>query len=58
MGFEMASVAMQYGGYGYCQEYPVEQYCRDARIAMIFEGTNFIQAADLIGRKLNISGAF
>jgi alkylation response protein AidB-like acyl-CoA dehydrogenase len=57
MGFEMTSVAMQcYGGYGYCQEYPVEQYCRDARIAMIFEGTNFIQAADLIGRKLNIGG--
>jgi len=57
MSFDMTSVAMQcYGGYGYCQEYPVEQYCRDARIAMIFEGTNFIQAADLIGRKLNIGG--
>ncbi len=57
MGFEMTSVAMQcYGGYGYCQEYPVEQYCRDSRIAMIFEGTNFIQGADLIGRKLNIGG--
>jgi hypothetical protein len=57
MGFESASVAMQcYGGYGYCQEYPVEQYCRDSRIAMIFEGTNFIQSADLIGRKLNIGG--
>ena len=57
MSFDMTSIAMQcYGGYGYCQEYPVEQYCRDARIAMIFEGTNFIQAADLIGRKLNIGG--
>ncbi|RJP71095.1 MAG: acyl-CoA dehydrogenase [Candidatus Abyssobacteria bacterium SURF_17] len=57
MAFDMTSMAMQcYGGYGYCQEYPVEQYCRDARIAMIFEGTNFIQAADLIGRKLNIGG--
>ncbi len=57
IGFEMTSVAMQcYGGYGYCQEYPVEQYCRDSRIAMIFEGTNFIQAADLVGRKLNIGG--
>ncbi len=57
MSFDMTSVAMQcYGGYGYCQEYPVEQYCRDSRIAMIFEGTNFIQAADLIGRKLNIGG--
>jgi alkylation response protein AidB-like acyl-CoA dehydrogenase len=57
MGFESASTAMQcYGGYGYCQEYPVEQYCRDSRIAMIFEGTNFVQSADLIGRKLNIGG--
>jgi hypothetical protein len=57
IGFDMTSVAMQcYGGYGYCQEYPVEQYCRDVRIAKIFEGTNFVQAADLIGRKLNIGG--
>ncbi len=57
VGFEMTSLAMQcFGGYGYCQEYPVEQYCRDSRIAMIFEGTNFIQAADLIGRKLNMQG--
>jgi hypothetical protein len=57
VGFDMTSVAMQcYGGYGYCQEYPVEQYCRDVRITPIFEGTNFIQAADLIGRKLNIGG--
>ncbi|UCD57352.1 MAG: acyl-CoA dehydrogenase [Candidatus Hydrogenedentota bacterium] len=57
IGFDMTSVAMQcYGGYGYCQEYPVEQYCRDVRITPIFEGTNFIQAADLIGRKLNIGG--
>ncbi len=56
-GFEMTSVAMQcFGGYGYCQEYPVEQYCRDSRIAMIYEGTNFIQAADLVGRKLNLQG--
>jgi alkylation response protein AidB-like acyl-CoA dehydrogenase len=57
IGFDMTSVAMQcYGGYGYCQEYPVEQYCRDVRIAQIFEGTNFIQAADLVGRKLSIGG--
>lgn len=57
LSFDMTSVAMQcYGGYGYCAEYPVEQYCRDSRIAMIFEGTNFIQGADLIGRKLNIGG--
>jgi len=57
IAFDMTSIAMQcYGGYGYCQEYPVEQYCRDSRIAMIFEGTNFIQSADLVGRKLNIGG--
>jgi alkylation response protein AidB-like acyl-CoA dehydrogenase len=41
-----------YGGYGYCAEYPVEQYMRDCRIAPIYEGTNGIQALDLVGRKL------
>ncbi|MBU2055405.1 MAG: acyl-CoA dehydrogenase [Proteobacteria bacterium] len=41
-----------YGGYGYCQEYPVEQYMRDCKIASIYEGTNGIQALDLVGRKL------
>ena len=41
-----------YGGYGYCAEYPVEQYYRDCRIAPIYEGTNGIQALDLVGRKL------
>jgi hypothetical protein len=41
-----------YGGYGYCSEYPVEQYMRDCRIAPIYEGTNGIQALDLVGRKL------
>ncbi len=52
-GFEMASLAMQvYGGYGYIADYGVEQYLRDARITMIYEGTNGIQALDLIGRKL------
>jgi butyryl-CoA dehydrogenase len=52
-GFEMASLAMQvYGGYGYIGEYGVEQYVRDARITMIYEGTNGVQALDLIGRKL------
>src|SRR5690606_1337506 len=44
-GFEMASHAMQIlGGYGYIAEYGVEQYVRDARITMIYEGTNGIQA--------------
>ena len=41
-----------YGGYGYCQEYPVEQYLRDCKIACIYEGTNGIQCLDLVGRKL------
>jgi hypothetical protein len=41
-----------YGGYGYMSEYPVEQYLRDCRIASIYEGTNDIQALDLICRKL------
>lgn len=53
MGFEVASLAMQiHGGHGYISEYGVEQYARDARIAMIYEGTNGIQALDLVGRKM------
>ncbi|MGE5415548.1 MAG: acyl-CoA dehydrogenase [Acidobacteriota bacterium] len=40
-----------YGGYGYCEEYPVAQAARDVKIFSIWEGTNFIQAMDLIGRK-------
>ena len=52
-GFETASLAMQvFGGYGYIKEFGVEQYLRDARITMIYEGTNGIQALDLVGRKL------
>lgn len=55
-GFEMASLAQQvFGGYGYIKEYGVEQYVRDARITMIYEGTNGIQALDLVGRKLPFS---
>jgi citrate synthase len=38
--------------YGYCGEYPVEQLCRDVKITSIYEGTNGIQAMDLVGRKL------
>ena len=54
-GFEMASLAMQvFGGYGYIGEYGVEQYVRDARITMIYEGTNGVQALDLVGRKLPV----
>lgn len=53
LGFESASHAVQvYGGHGYIRESGVEQYVRDARIAMIYEGTNGIQALDLVGRKM------
>ncbi len=53
MGFEIASESVQvHGGAGFIQEYGVEQYVRDARIAMIYEGTNGIQALDLVGRKM------
>lgn len=52
-GFETASLAMQvHGGYGVIKEYGVEQYTRDVRVTMIYEGTNGIQALDLVGRKL------
>ncbi|MBW1872655.1 MAG: acyl-CoA dehydrogenase [Deltaproteobacteria bacterium] len=52
-GFRVNETAIQvYGGYGYCQEYPVEQYCRDQKISSIYEGTNGIQAMDLLGRKI------
>jgi len=54
MGFEVASLGVQtLGGYGYIEEYGMAQYLRDARIAMIYEGTNGVQAMDLIGRKLS-----
>ncbi|MCJ2179054.1 acyl-CoA dehydrogenase C-terminal domain-containing protein [Novosphingobium album (ex Hu et al. 2023)] len=53
LGFESANLSVQcYGGHGYIAESGVEQYARDARIAMIYEGTNGIQALDLVGRKL------
>lgn len=51
--FKVTELAIQtYGGYGYCSEYPVEQLMRDVKISSIYEGTNGIQALDLIGRKL------
>lgn len=54
---EVCSHGIQvYGGYGYVREYPVEQLMRDSRIFMIYEGTNGIQAMDLIGRKLAMNG--
>ncbi len=56
-GFHGASAALQvYGGYGYVREYGVEQTMRDARIAMIYEGTNEIQAIDLLQRKVLADG--
>ena len=56
MGSEVANLAMQIlGGHGYIAEWGVEQYVRDARIAQIYEGTNGIQALDLVGRKMGQS---
>ena len=55
MAFQMTSLAVQVlGGFGYCAEYPVEQYMRDCRITAIYEGANGIQAMDLMGRKLSM----
>ncbi len=55
--FEVCSHGIQvYGGYGYIREYPQEQLLRDCRITMIYEGTNGIQAMDLLGRKLGMDG--
>ena len=53
VGFEAASHGMQiYGGHGYISEWGMEQNLRDARIAMMYEGTTGIQALDLLGRKV------
>jgi alkylation response protein AidB-like acyl-CoA dehydrogenase len=55
-GFRITEKALQvFGGYGYISEYPMEQYLRDVKIASIYEGTNGIQALDLVGRKLSIN---
>ncbi|WP_316231506.1 acyl-CoA dehydrogenase C-terminal domain-containing protein [Bradyrhizobium sp. SZCCHNR1051] len=57
MGFANAVQAQQmYGGHGYIAEHGMEQFVRDARIAMIYEGANGIQALDLVGRKLPRDG--
>ena len=56
-GYENATNAQQcLGGHGYIREWGMEQFVRDARIAMIYEGTNGIQALDLVGRKLPAKG--
>ncbi len=53
--FRVTETAVQvYGGYGFCSEYPVEQFMRELKIASICEGTNGIQALDLVGRKLGM----
>jgi alkylation response protein AidB-like acyl-CoA dehydrogenase len=55
--FRVTETAIQtLGGYGYIKEYAVEQYCRDEKIASIYEGTNGIQALDLLGRKMAMRG--
>ena len=57
MGSECANLAVQtYGGHGYIRENGVEQLVRDARITQLYEGTNGIQALDLVGRKLPMKG--
>ena len=56
-GFDNCVAAQQvFGGHGYIAEHGMEQFVRDARIAMIYEGTNGIQALDLVGRKLPKDG--
>ncbi|MFD9901022.1 acyl-CoA dehydrogenase C-terminal domain-containing protein [Mesorhizobium sp. NPDC059025] len=56
-GFEHAVMAQQvFGGHGYIEEHGMSQFVRDARIAMIYEGANGIQALDLVGRKLGANG--
>jgi hypothetical protein len=57
LGFDMSAMGLQVlGGYGYIGEYPMEQLLRDAKICSIYEGTNGIQALDLLGRKLRQRG--
>lgn len=56
-GWWLIGEALQsYGGYGYCEEYPVAQIARDMKIYSIWEGTNYIQSMDLVGRKMNMKG--
>ncbi len=54
--FDVCSMGVQvFGGYGFIRDYPQEQLLRDCRITMIYEGTNGIQAMDLLGRKLGLN---
>lgn len=55
--FRLCAQAIQvFGGAGFLKDHPVEQYCRDSKITSIYEGTNHIQAMDLVGRKLGMAG--
>ena len=57
VGYDMTVKAQQvYGGHGYIEEWGMSQFTRDARIAMIYEGANGVQALDLVGRKLALDG--
>ncbi|MCV6586248.1 MAG: acyl-CoA dehydrogenase, partial [Marinibacterium sp.] len=57
VGYDMTVKAQQvYGGHGYIEEWGMSQFTRDARIAMIYEGANGVQALDLVGRKLAVDG--
>ncbi len=59
VGVEVSSLALQvHGGMGYIEETGAAQHYRDARITPIYEGTNGIQAIDLVGRKLNMMGGY
>lgn len=56
-GFEISVNAQQvFGGHGYLEDWPMSQFVRDSRISMIYEGTNGVQALDLVGRKLPQNG--
>ncbi len=55
LGFRVCETAIQcLGGYGFCKDFPLEQYLRDSKIMSLYEGTNGIQATDLLGRKMSM----
>jgi len=54
-GFRVCETAMQcLGGYGFCKDFPIEQYLRDIKIMSLYEGTNGVQSMDLLGRKMTL----
>ena len=55
IGFRVCETAIQcLGGYGFCKDFPLEQYLRDSKIMSLYEGTNGIQSMDLMGRKMTL----